>query len=897
MRRPEQWGEACPYQGAVSYVARCVRAGIAVSVLGVLGWLGGCSDSVGPCCAPPQGLVVSDPTPATPLAEVTGALALASGPGDSVVYVSLPPGTVPTGSRAVVRRVGESATLITPVLNGGFDPVLVAANVGDSIEVLVTDAGGNPVPGGIFGVAVTAARPPIVVRTDPPRKKTDVPINAAIVIVFSEPVDAGTLTPSSVRLFHGTDAVAGTITLVQGTGALAAFVPNAPLSANTEYRLEVTQAVQDLDGDALQTGVTATFTTGQSSTGPAASIVMSPSESIHVRTHTYQLTATVRDAAGNQLIDQPITWSTSCPQEIAVSPTGLVTALADVGCYVSASVNGLTAEVLIRFIAGPPGSVEIVPSSAAIATGDSIGLWATVRDSAGAVIRFPPPVTITSSAPGVATFGDVVLPLYPPQPTPWSVPIGVVGVSPGSATITVTSGSAIGTAAITVGPPVPVASVTVTPALATLVVQATVQLAATLQDATGRVIGRPTTWSTNNATVATVDASGLVAGVGAGSAVVTATSDGVSDSATITVATVTFSSVTAGWVHACGLTTNGAGFCWGGNHEGALGDGSTDSSLFPVAVTGGLTFSTLSAGQDHTCGLTANGTAYCWGFNGQGQLGDGTQTDRTSPVAVLGGLTFSALTTGGPHVFAPGGAHTCGLTANGAAYCWGFNGQGQLGDNTQTDRTSPVAVVGGMTFSALTAGGSHTCGLTTSGATFCWGYNEQGELGDGTQSNRTSPVAVLGGLTFANVSARGLHTCGVTTGGAAHCWGYGGYGGLGDGTTTLAQTSPVAVLGGHAFATVSVGGSYTCGVTTGGAAYCWGWNLYGQVGDGTMTDRTSPVPIAGGLTFTTMSAGYAATCGLTSGGVAYCWGGNWTGQLGNASTIDSSVPVRVAGQP
>jgi alpha-tubulin suppressor-like RCC1 family protein len=216
----------------------------------------------------------------------------------------------------------------------------------------------------------------------------------------------------------------------------------------------------------------------------------------------------------------------------------------------------------------------------------------------------------------------------------------------------------------------------------------------------------------------------------------------------------------------------------------------------------------------------------------------------------------------------------------------------------------------------VSAGGGYTCGVTTDGAAYCWGYNGDGELGNGTTTGpeqcgpsggtvacSSTPVAVAGGYAFVTVSAGDGQTCGVTTGGAAYCWGYNGSGELGTGSTTSSAT-PAAVVGGHTFSMVSATGlEHTCGVTADGAAYCWGDNFWGELGTGTTTSSSTPVPVLGGHTFATVSTGgyyidivetgSAHTCGVTTGGIVYCWG---SGALGNG-TWSSTVPVKVAGQP
>jgi len=821
MKGSEQLGLVRPYQGPMSYVMRFVRAGIALAIVSALGWLGGCSDSPGPdCCDPlPQGLVVSDPSPVTSLAAVTGALAIASGPGDSVVYVSLPPGTVPTGSRAIVRRVGEAASLTTSVLGGGFDPVPVAAQAGDSIRVVVTDAG----DGTVFDqrVVVAAARPPIVVRTDPPRKKTDVPLNVSIVIVFSEPVDGSTLTTTSVRLLRGGSQAPGTVSLLQGSAAAAVFVPDAPLDANADYQLVVTQGVKDLGGDALAAGVTAEFTTGTTTVSPAYSVSVVPDTTAVVIGSQVQLIAAPRDTNGAPLAGRPVTWFSESPAVATVSPTGLVSTLAAGEAHIRAEVDfGVgVGVVLVTATLAPVNSVEVAPQSATVPVTGPVQLTAVLRDAVGNVLPFRP-VNWATDNPGVAT---------------------VVAGSGGTAQVT---------------------------------------------------------------------------GVSPGAATITATSEGKSATAAITVVSQgAYSEIDAGNSHTCAVTTDSWAFCWG---SGGLGN-------VPGGVAGGQRYSHVSA-YFRTCALTPAGAAYCWGGNSDGGLGNGTFGEGSPiPGAVVGGHQFVAIGVG-QH-------HTCALTTSGAAYCWGSNVDGLLGIGTTTGpedcspgggyhcSTAPVAVAGGLTFTALTVGDEHTCALTVGGVAYCWGYNYLGSLGDSSTTHRSSPVPVAGGLTFVALSAGYYYTCGLTSGGIAYCWGWNAWGQLGTGTWTgpescqppwewgpACSTAPVPVASALQWTAISAGGQspHTCALTPSGSAYCWGTNFYGELGTGSATGpeqcefsepcSTTPVAVVGGLAFASVNAGAWHTCGVTVASIAYCWGAGFEGQLGNGSTSDSYVPVKVAGQ-
>ena len=333
------------------------------------------------------------------------------------------------------------------------------------------------------------------------------------------------------------------------------------------------------------------------------------------------------------------------------------------------------------------------------------------------------------------------------------------------------------------------------------------------------------------------------------------------------------------------LAGPGTGF---GRVVAGVASGPADTLTLNVFPRMPIAVQRIGAGGFHNCYLNSIGAAYCWGKNNRGQLGDFTGTDQSTPVAVAGNLTFASLTLGREH--------TCGLTTDGTAYCWGYNNWGQLGDNTVGTSFSPVAVSGGLTFVSLSAGGEHTCGVTSAGAAYCWGSDRFEELGDGNTGflGQRTPVPVLGGLTFAAISAGNAHSCGLTPSGAAYCWGRNFYGELGDGTTT-SRPAPVAVAGGLTFASVGTGEVYSCGMTTAGAVYCWGRNEYGKLGDGGTADRNTPGLVTGGLTFTALTVAADHVCGLVSSGAAYCWGANISAQLGEGSTVDRYQPTPVTG--
>lgn len=899
------------------------KAIVRLAALGTLVALATCSHDIIVDPPPPpdqDGATVSDPVhgptfgSATSIQRNVVTAASAVEPSD-VVYVSLPTGTLPNGELATVRNTRTGNTAIVHVSDGGFDPVPMSGRAGDAVELSVIDRANAPVY--MSTLYVPVRRPPRIVHSIPSKGKTDSPLNTHVIVVFSEPVDGSSVNASSIRLLRGSTSVAGTVKFLDpsmdANQLSVVFVPDKPLLAHTQYELQVTTEVRDLSGDAMEAGVKVPFATGESATGAPASIRVVPDSMLQlVVGDSYQLTATVLDAAGNALTDQPVTWSAGRgpdyrdPCNLAVSTAGLLTTVAEEGCRITASVADVSKGLSV--IVGPkPSSVTLSPTPAALAAGDTIFLSAIVRDAAGNVVPFG--LTWASSDPSVATvqaYSDV------------HGSFGLVtGVAPGNVTITATTAgagaSSSGTAAITVGPARPVASVRMSPSSMSLVVQGKAQLSATLFDANGKLIyNRPISWASSNLGTASVDANGVlcptncvaVRGAGLGSAQVTATSGGVSGTTSIAVIALKYASVSAGFARTCGLTLGGTAWCWGMDPLGLDRAQFGSATLVPAPLPGGLTFSSIGVGFMHACGLTTDGAAYCWGSNEEGELGTGSSGPSDvntfeTPAAVKGGLVFTRLSVGT--------YHSCGLTAAGAAYCWGRNQDGELGIGTTTGpelcpeggvnvpcSTTPVRVTGGLAFASLSAGAMRTCGLTASGAAYCWGRGQQSSLGDGTNSSSANPVPVSGSLAFSAVSAGASGTiCGVTTSGAGYCWGGGP---LGDGTLNSSRV-PVAVAGGLTFTSLSPGSGMTCGIATGGAVYCWGFGALGpQPGD------LVPAPVSGGLVFSTVSAGSGHyeggfACGVTTDGTAYCWGQNADGQLGTGTTTDSKVPIKVAGQP
>ena len=436
----------------------------------------------------------------------------------------------------------------------------------------------------------------------------------------------------------------------------------------------------------------------------------------------------------------------------------------------------------------------------------------------------------------------------------------------------------------------------------------------TIDPSTGLITGTPTTAGSPSVTVTARDATGPV-----GNTTFTWTINLPVDTGT-TKAT----EVSAGTNFSCALSSIGSVDCWGDNYAGDLGDATSSGpdscpneacSTTPVQVSGIADATQVSAGSDSTaCALLSGGGIDCWGYATAGELGDGSNTGpdacpsgggqvacSTTPVAVTGISDATQVVVGTQDA--------CALLSGGTVDCWGYNGQGALGNgstagdgnDTSADTCgvydcwpTPTAVSGITNAIQITAGTYDACALLSTGSIDCWGDNGLGDLGDGTSSSSDLPEPVTG-ITDATQLATGIGeaNCALVASGSIECWGASPQGELGNGTvvgadtcasgTDTCDTTPVPVSVISDAVQVSAGGDDTCGLLSTGGVECWGNNQNGQLGNGTLTGpdacylgaddcAATPQPVAGLSGVTQISVGSADTCALLSSGGVDCWG-------------------------
>jgi alpha-tubulin suppressor-like RCC1 family protein len=360
---------------------------------------------------------------------------------------------------------------------------------------------------------------------------------------------------------------------------------------------------------------------------------------------------------------------------------------------------------------------------------------------------------------------------------------------------------------------------------------------------------------------------------------------------------VSATAAAAGLNHSLAMGSDGKLYAWGSNLNGGLGDGSTTNRTTPVVVSlpAGVSATAVAASYNYSLAMGSDGKLYAWGDNFYGQLGDGSTTNHNSPVVVSlpAGVSATAVTAGW--------AHSLAIGSDGKLYAWGANGTGQLGDGSVTDRTSPVVVSlpAGVSATAVAAGHSHSLAMGSDGKLYAWGVNTRGQLGDGSFMDQMTPVVVSlpAGVTATAVAAGSEHSLAMGSDGKLYAWGGNFCGELGDGSTTD-QVIPVVVsmpVGVSATA-VAAGVNHSLAKGSDGKLYAWGWNYYGQLGDGSFMDQMTPVVVSlpAGVSATAVAAGGSHSLAMGSNGKLYAWGYNGKGQLGDGSTMNRTSPGLVS---
>jgi alpha-tubulin suppressor-like RCC1 family protein len=369
-------------------------------------------------------------------------------------------------------------------------------------------------------------------------------------------------------------------------------------------------------------------------------------------------------------------------------------------------------------------------------------------------------------------------------------------------------------------------------------------------------------------------------------------------------------------------------FAWGENYDGQLGDNTiVDRSLpVPVTATGvlaGKTVVALAAGEYHSLALCSDGIVAAWGDNESGQLGDTTTAQRLVPVAVNTGVGVSALYGKRVVAIAAGFEQSLALCSDGTVAAWGYNSQGELGDNTTTNRNVPVAVntapgvsaLYGKMVVAIAAGAYHSLALCSDGTVTTWGWNDSGQLGDNTTTNRLAPAAVntapgvsaLYGKTVVGLAAGDSHSLALCSDATVATWGYNDDGELGDNTTT-AHPTPVAVntasgvsaLYSKTVVAIAAGAWHSLALCADGAVAEWGYNYYGELGDNTTTDHNVPVAVnadpgvsaLSGKMVVTVAGGAFHSLALCSDGAVAAWGINDSGQFQFTDPQSTNTPRR-----
>jgi len=349
--------------------------------------------------------------------------------------------------------------------------------------------------------------------------------------------------------------------------------------------------------------------------------------------------------------------------------------------------------------------------------------------------------------------------------------------------------------------------------------------------------------------------------------------------------------------HSLAISASGTLSAWGANNYGQLGNGTNSGQTAPTNVNfhdnqNGIAAHNLplrtmvAAGTTHSLALTGDGVLQAWGSNCHGQLGKGTVINSHVPTTVMESVSYVAA----------GYLHSLAVQSSGSLWAWGYNDAGQLGDGTNIDRVIPVRIMDDIV--AASAGSFHSLALDIYGQAWAWGENHWGQLGDGTGECRLEPVKIMESV--ARISAGHRFSVAVDTDGDLWIWGHwpwGVYQDLHDDYLDTVDYAPRLIEGLHSVMYVSAGFNHIMLIKNDGSLWAWGCNKYGQLGDGTTTDRHEPVQITVLDSIESVSTGDSHTAAVqflrTGERLLWGWGNNAYGQLGDATTTNSYNPMPI----
>jgi len=361
-----------------------------------------------------------------------------------------------------------------------------------------------------------------------------------------------------------------------------------------------------------------------------------------------------------------------------------------------------------------------------------------------------------------------------------------------------------------------------------------------------------------------------------------------------------FKTASAGTFHSLGIKSDGTLWAWGFNSNGQLGNGDktyVDKNI-PVLIDAG-SWQSISASETHSLGIKTDGTLWAWGSNTFGEIGDNAVCALSFTCDVPNFI--SSPTPGAVWVSVSTGLYdSFGILSDGTLWAWGHNVNGQLGDGTLVDKLTPVQIaspVVGATWVSVSAGHMHTLGILSDGTLWAWGYNLYGQLGDNTSgigADKSTPVQIVTpivGATWVKVSGGGYHTLALLSDGTVWAWGYNAFGQLGD-ATNIDKLTPVQIIipsAGATVASVDTNFYQSLALLSDGSLLAWGYNIYGQLGDGTNLDKWTPVHIAG--QWQSVSAGLYHGLAIDGNFSLSSWGYNFYGQLGHGDFTDRWIPT------